>query len=138
MSTYPSVDESRDRLHRAGWSVSEIATATRSIISGTNGENILEARGATQSEAWWRTCEQARGGGHAGVPPGTGGLTDATRRPPDDRVRLLHGPYKPPACASAAVPCVSIGTALSRSPAEPMPGSPGRAPCRWAGKRTLP
>jgi hypothetical protein len=27
--TYPGVDESRDRLHRAGWSVGETATATR-------------------------------------------------------------------------------------------------------------
>jgi hypothetical protein len=27
MPTFPTVDESRDRLHRAGWSVGEIATA---------------------------------------------------------------------------------------------------------------
>jgi hypothetical protein len=28
--TYPSVDESLDRLHRAGWSVGDYGTATRS------------------------------------------------------------------------------------------------------------
>jgi hypothetical protein len=27
MVSFPSVDESRDRLHRAGWSVGEFATA---------------------------------------------------------------------------------------------------------------
>jgi hypothetical protein len=43
MNTYPSVDESRDRLHRAGWSVGEIATATRWLICGTNGENAIKA-----------------------------------------------------------------------------------------------
>jgi hypothetical protein len=60
MSTHPTVDESRDRLHRAGWSVGEIATASTWVITGSNGENLLEARGATQAEAWWRACEQAR------------------------------------------------------------------------------
>jgi hypothetical protein len=44
MSSYPSVDESRDRLHRAGWSVGEIATATRWLVTGTNGgENVIKA-----------------------------------------------------------------------------------------------
>jgi hypothetical protein len=37
VNTYPSVNESRDRLHRAGWSVGEIATATRWLVTGTNG-----------------------------------------------------------------------------------------------------
>jgi hypothetical protein len=37
MSTYTGVDESRDRLHRAGWSVGEIATATRWLVIGGNG-----------------------------------------------------------------------------------------------------
>jgi hypothetical protein len=39
MSGFPRVDESFDRLHRAGWSVDE------GIVSGANGENVLEARG---------------------------------------------------------------------------------------------
>ena len=51
MTTYPTVDESRDRLHRAGWSVAEIAPATAWGVSGANGENPLEARGARQAEA---------------------------------------------------------------------------------------
>src|SRR5215468_9148983 len=54
MSDLPSVDESFERLHRAGWSVGEW------ILTGTNGENVLEARSQTQAEAWWRGCEQAR------------------------------------------------------------------------------
>jgi hypothetical protein len=37
MGEFPSVDESRDHLHRAGWSVGEIATATRWLVTGTNG-----------------------------------------------------------------------------------------------------
>jgi hypothetical protein len=71
MLAYPSVDESLDRLHRAGWSVGEAGTATGSLVLGTNGENLLEARGASQTEAWWRAYEQARAVGmlaafHAG------------------------------------------------------------------------
>jgi hypothetical protein len=60
MKNLPSVDESFDRLHRAGWSVGEVATAGEWVVSGTNGENLLVARGETQAEAWWRACEQAR------------------------------------------------------------------------------
>jgi len=60
VSDLPSVDESFDRLHRAGWSVGEVATAGEWIITGTKGENVLEARGRVQAEAWGRACEQAR------------------------------------------------------------------------------
>ena len=59
-SDYPAVDESRDRLRRAGWSVGEAAFGPAWVVSGTNGENRLHATGATQAEAWWRACEQAR------------------------------------------------------------------------------
>jgi hypothetical protein len=38
MPTYPTVDESRDRLHRAGWSIGEIATAMRWLATGSNGD----------------------------------------------------------------------------------------------------
>src|SRR5436190_23983393 len=57
---HPSSDESFDRLHRAGWSVGEVATASGWLVTGTNGENAIHARGATQAEAWWEACEQAR------------------------------------------------------------------------------
>src|SRR4051812_9154243 len=60
MATYPSVDESRDRLHRAGWSVGDVGTASGWLVTGTNGENRIEAYGRGQSEAWWHACEQAR------------------------------------------------------------------------------
>jgi hypothetical protein len=38
MGIYPAVDESRDRLHSAGWSVGEAATAAGWLVTGTNGE----------------------------------------------------------------------------------------------------
>jgi hypothetical protein len=57
---FASVDECEDRLHRAGWSMGELLTSAGWIVSGTNGENMIEARGRTQSEAWQRACEQAR------------------------------------------------------------------------------
>ena len=60
LSRYPPVDESRDRLHRAGWSVGEAAFGPAWVVSGTNGENRLHATGATQAEAWWRACGRAR------------------------------------------------------------------------------
>jgi hypothetical protein len=60
VSTYSNVDESRDRLHRAGWSVGEIASATRWLVTGSNGENQLVAEGRSQAEAWWNASLQAR------------------------------------------------------------------------------
>jgi len=72
MNALPSVDESFERLHRAGWSVGEIATAREWIVTGTNWVNVLHAIGRTQSEAWWRACEQARAVGMLGdLPPPT-------------------------------------------------------------------
>ena len=58
--TYPGVDESFDRLRRAGWSVGDCGTAALWCVSGSNGENAVRAEGRTQAEAWWRACEQAR------------------------------------------------------------------------------
>jgi hypothetical protein len=67
MSTYPSVDESRDRLHRAGWSIGETAIgpdhALIWLVTGTNGENSIEARGRSQTEAWYRATLQAEAAG---------------------------------------------------------------------------
>jgi hypothetical protein len=54
-----TVDESRSRLHAAGWNVGETATAGAWIVTGTNGENVIIAHGATQAEAWHRAVEQA-------------------------------------------------------------------------------
>ena len=60
MRTYPPAEESRDRLHRAGWSVGEVVTSGGSVVvTGTNGENALKAWGATPAEAWHKACEQA-------------------------------------------------------------------------------
>jgi hypothetical protein len=71
--SYPSVDECLDRLRRAGWSVGETGGATRWIVSGHNGENAIKTEGRTQSEAWWRACEQARAVGML-APPRRGRL----------------------------------------------------------------
>jgi hypothetical protein len=57
--SYPSVDESFARLHHAGWSIGDIATAHRWIVSGTNGENKIYAEGESQAEAWYRATLQA-------------------------------------------------------------------------------
>jgi hypothetical protein len=63
LSRYPSVDESFDRLHRAGWSIGEMAFGSDHslvwIVSGSNGENRVEARGQSQVEAWYRAAQQA-------------------------------------------------------------------------------
>jgi hypothetical protein len=73
---FPSVDESRDRLHRAGWSVGEVAGTggwpelrsngeaslrTRRIwlVSGTNGQHSVHAMAASQAEARWIATQQA-------------------------------------------------------------------------------
>jgi hypothetical protein len=63
MFTYPGVDECRDRLHRAGWSIGETAIGPDFTlvwcVTGTNGENRIEARGRSQAEAWYRATLQA-------------------------------------------------------------------------------
>jgi hypothetical protein len=39
----PTVDDCFDRLRRAGWSVGETAYGTVWLVSGTNGENRIQA-----------------------------------------------------------------------------------------------
>jgi hypothetical protein len=56
---FPTVDESRDRLHRAGWSLGEVCTSDGWQVDGTNGENRFVARGGSQAEAWWAACVRA-------------------------------------------------------------------------------
>jgi hypothetical protein len=51
---YPTVDECRDRLRRAGWSLGEDRCGATWQVDGRNGENALLATGATQAQAWWR------------------------------------------------------------------------------------
>jgi hypothetical protein len=70
-ATYPAVDESLDRLHRAGWSVGDYGTATRWVVTGTNGENAIHAEGGGRAEAWWRACEQAAAVGMLAATRGT-------------------------------------------------------------------
>jgi hypothetical protein len=64
MEPYPTPDECFARLHRAGWSVGDVRLLTAEgpawWVSGTNGENALNARGRTQAEAWHNACLQAR------------------------------------------------------------------------------
>jgi hypothetical protein len=57
---YPTVDECRDRLRRAGWSLGETCIGALWQVDGSNGENRLLATGTTQSQACWRACVMAR------------------------------------------------------------------------------
>jgi hypothetical protein len=54
MPSYPPVDESRDRLQRAGWSLGETCFCQRWQVDGANSENRLLASGECQAEAWYR------------------------------------------------------------------------------------
>src|SRR4051794_16271440 len=67
MASYPAIEESLDRLRRAGWLVGDHGTRTSWVVTGSKGENVLYAEGRTQAEAWWRACERA---GAAGLPAG--------------------------------------------------------------------
>jgi hypothetical protein len=60
VTAYPSVDESLERLRKAGWSVGETAFGRLWVVDGLNGENAIRAEGATQAEAWHRACDQAQ------------------------------------------------------------------------------
>jgi hypothetical protein len=70
VDNYPSVDESFARLHRAGWSVGEVRILTAAgpawLVTGSNGENAVNARGRTQAEAWHLYCQQAEAAGMLG------------------------------------------------------------------------
>jgi hypothetical protein len=46
MIAYPNIDEFFDRPHRAGCSVGETGTAGAWAVSGSNGENLVNAIGA--------------------------------------------------------------------------------------------
>jgi hypothetical protein len=70
MTTHPDSDLAFLRLHRAGWTVGEVAVLSpegiRWVVTGNNGENRIEARGRTQDEAWSLAVVQAEAVGMAG------------------------------------------------------------------------
>jgi hypothetical protein len=77
----PAEEESRDRLHRADWSVAEVGTAGGSWLeTGTNGENRIDAAGGTPEEAWGRAYEQAAAVGMLAPESGEGPPRTATAR----------------------------------------------------------
>jgi hypothetical protein len=54
MTAYPTVEESRKRLHEAGWSLHESCLGARWEVVLSNGTERLIALGATSAEAWYR------------------------------------------------------------------------------------
>ena len=70
MESFRTVDESFAQLHRAGLSVGDVCTLAAEgpgwLVSGTNGENAVNARGRLQAEAWHRACQQAEAAGMVG------------------------------------------------------------------------
>jgi hypothetical protein len=67
VTPFATVDESRDRLHRAGWSIGDAGLCFGAgvvwQVSGTVGFHQLRAEGHTQAEAWHRACELAKAAG---------------------------------------------------------------------------
>jgi hypothetical protein len=59
-----TIDRCHDALHRADWSVGDARLITADgpawWVSGTNRENRIEARAATQGEVWLQAVEQTR------------------------------------------------------------------------------
>jgi hypothetical protein len=70
VDAFPSSDELFARLHASGWSVGDSRILTpdglRWRVLGANGENVIDATGETQAEAWHRAAEQARALGMLG------------------------------------------------------------------------
>jgi hypothetical protein len=64
MDNLTPADTALIRLHRSGWSVGETAFSgphgSTWVVFGSNGENLIRATGATQSEAWTEPERQAR------------------------------------------------------------------------------
>jgi hypothetical protein len=59
LHSYPSVDGSFARLHRAGWSIGETGGGGVWLATGANGENVIVTEGQGQAEAWYRATLQA-------------------------------------------------------------------------------
>jgi hypothetical protein len=67
---FPSIAKSRDRLRRAGWVVGETRDGPIWVVTGTKGENLVNASGTCRVEVWWRACFQARELGTLVTPAG--------------------------------------------------------------------
>jgi hypothetical protein len=58
-----NIAETLNRLHAGGWSIGDTAfyDVERDgqvwVVTGTNGENMIRAEGATCREAWWRALD---------------------------------------------------------------------------------
>jgi hypothetical protein len=66
MTSFPTVDESYNRLHRSGWSIGDarILTAEGLVwsVNGSNRENSLSGQGRTQAEAWHQAARRSSAG----------------------------------------------------------------------------
>ena len=61
------LDAAARRLHSAGWTVGEVASNDCWIVSGTNGENRVQAVADSQTAAWQLATEQAAAVGMLGA-----------------------------------------------------------------------
>jgi hypothetical protein len=55
------MEEARDRLNRAGWSIGDTGAENTWVVTGSNRTYSVSATGSTQEGAWRGACEQARG-----------------------------------------------------------------------------
>jgi hypothetical protein len=69
-----SSDDSFGLLHRSGWTIGDTAFQVGDglvwLVTGSNGENLIRAEGATRAEAWHRGVEQAAAVGMLSRRPG--------------------------------------------------------------------
>jgi hypothetical protein len=68
-----SADDCFEALHRAGWSLGEVALKLPDgrhvwYVNGTRGENVIRAQHPTQADAWRDAVDQARTMGALGTP----------------------------------------------------------------------
>jgi hypothetical protein len=111
VAAYPSSDESFALLHAAGGPWGELPLLTDDgpvwLVTGTNWENVVEARTATQAEAWHRAAKRARSLGMLGrLLLLIGGylrrLMGTIRRALNARARPYASPQGASACRSGA------------------------------------
>ena len=98
MLTYPSVEESRQRLERAGWSAEvELWTfpvsGPRYRVVVCRGGRAVSGDGDSAAEAWWQAGEQAEAVGRPAPPAAArGGRTSHGER---GRRRGPPRPHRP-------------------------------------------
>ena len=100
-------------LRASGWNLGEVRSESVWSVTGSNGENFIQAKGKTSLQAWQRAIEQARNLGRLNPcrePSFLNSLTVDWAIPQHARTVSSHMPVTYPLLFAACRNAVLIGT----------------------------